>query len=458
MRLRNSALSAVLIAALISPFSPSANAAPLTGVGIVTSNLLMYYDYRNYNSYPGTGTTVTDASGNGNTGTLFNSPVYTHSASDGYIAYSATSSQYQSVPTFTSDFSSGFSISFRADFGGVNTWERIIDFGNGSASSNILIGRAANSNDLWFETYASSANNTASSLGSCKLTSGIANYTVSTWTIVISANGGSCAIYKDGVAQTVVFSGTDISPVDNVSRTSNYIARSNWSADSYFEGKIYNVAVYNKALNSAEATQNYNSMNDTAAPTITSTMLSSPENRTSVETLTASETAYYTLITGGDSARVSLTSNGVLTFYTAPNFEVPTDTNTDNQYGFNVRVMDSNGNWTETYVQITVTNVAEIGSVTPPSLGASPRKGITVTITVTPTSGVPGVVTYLIAGKRIPGCYKKSFSGSGNSTCTWRPSIMGFRELTVNFTPTSSEWSAATSKQSYWILKRSTNR
>ena len=454
-------LIAALFLPLLPPLTQTANAAPVNGVGIVTSNLLMYYDYRNYNSYPGTGTTVVDASGNGYTGSLLNSPSYFHSASDSYLSFNGTSSQYQSVPSFTAEFSGGFSISFRADFGSVSNWERIIDFGNGNASSNILVARSGTTNDLWFETYGTSANNTALPLGNCKVVSGISNNTINNWTIVITANGATCLIYKDGVAQTVTFSGTDISPVDNVSRTANFIGRSNWSADSYFEGKIYNVAIYNRALSALEVTQNYNSMNDTAAPTISPTLLTSPENKVNVDTLTAGETAYFSLLSGGDSSKVAVASGGALTFITSPNYEAPIDSNTDNQYGFNVKVMDVNGNWTDTYIQITVTNVNENATLSAPTLSATPYKGIALTITVTPAgdgTAIPGKITYLMAGKRIVGCYKKSYSGTGNSTCLWEPTTMGYREITVTFTPTNTSFTTATAAKTFWIYKRTTTR
>lgn len=417
----------------------------------------MYYDYRNYNSYPGTGSTVNDASGNGYTGTLYNSPSYTHTSSDSYLSYNYLSSQYQSAPSFTADFSAGFSISFRADFGGVNTWERVIDFGNGPQSSNILVSRSSASNDLWFETYGAGA----TPLGNCKVNAGITNYAVSTWTISVAANGASCAIYKDGAAQSVVFSGTDISPTDNVTRATNYIGRSNWSGDSYFEGKIYNVAIYNRALSASEATQNYNSMSDTTAPYISPSFVGSPENTTAITTLNTGETSYFTLLAGGDAARVSLATNGVLAFNTAPNFEAPTDSDANNQYGFNVRVMDSNGNWAEQAAQVTVSNVSEAATLTAPSLSATPYKGIALTLTVTPAgdgTSIPGKVTYLVAGKRIPGCYKKSYSGTGTSTCTWEPLIQGEREITVTFTPTNTNFTAVTSKKNFFIYKRTTNR
>jgi len=43
----------------------------------VTSGLQLYLNASNSTSYPGTGTTWTDLSGNLNNGTLVNSPVYT---------------------------------------------------------------------------------------------------------------------------------------------------------------------------------------------------------------------------------------------------------------------------------------------------------------------------------------------------------------------------------------------
>jgi hypothetical protein len=57
---------------------------------VVTSNLIMYYDFGNPASYPGTGTSVTDLSGNGLTATLVNSPTYV-SSNGGYMNFASTS-------------------------------------------------------------------------------------------------------------------------------------------------------------------------------------------------------------------------------------------------------------------------------------------------------------------------------------------------------------------------------
>ena len=45
---------------------------------------------------------------------------------------------------------------------------------------------------------------------------------------------------------------------NTINRTSNYIARSNWTADSYYQGNIYSVLIYNRALTSQEILQNFN--------------------------------------------------------------------------------------------------------------------------------------------------------------------------------------------------------
>ncbi len=57
-----------------------------TGPKIVTDGLVLCLDAADRNSYPGTGTTVTDLSGNSNNGTLYNSP----SINNGIVTLSST--------------------------------------------------------------------------------------------------------------------------------------------------------------------------------------------------------------------------------------------------------------------------------------------------------------------------------------------------------------------------------
>jgi len=60
-----------------------------TGPNIVTSGLVLQLDAANTKSYPGSGTTWTDLSGNGNNGTLTNSPTFS-SANGGIFTFNGT--------------------------------------------------------------------------------------------------------------------------------------------------------------------------------------------------------------------------------------------------------------------------------------------------------------------------------------------------------------------------------
>ena len=66
---------------------------------IVTDGLVLALDAGNTKSYPGSGTAWRDLSGNGNTGTLQNSPTYS-SANGGFFTFNGTNN-YVSMGTYT---------------------------------------------------------------------------------------------------------------------------------------------------------------------------------------------------------------------------------------------------------------------------------------------------------------------------------------------------------------------
>jgi hypothetical protein len=451
---------ALIASSLVFIDSPATNAAPVSGgVGISTNGLKMYWDAANPNSFISYATSVnswSDLSGNSRTATLQNSPTFQHATNGSAFSFNGTN-QYATVPTFNDTFSAGFSISFYASFGSVaNSWERILDFGTGDANNNILIGRESTYGNIFYESW-----NGTSSRGTCKgPTSGTGSITTSfqQFTLVVSSSG-VCQYYLNGsTITTTQTASSDVRPID-VSRASNYIARSNWAADSYFEGSIVRVAVYNRALNSTEVTQNYNSMTDMSVPTVTNGWVNLNENETTAPVFVANEASTFQLLTGLDGALATISSSGAITFTSAPNYEVPLDTGADNTYAFNVRVIDNNGNYWDYLLAVWVINVAEFATLSTPSLSGSPNKGSAITITVTPSAGgTAGTISYLMAGKRIVGCYKKSYSGSGNSTCSWKPMTMGYREITVTFTPSGTEYGPATIKKSFFVGRRTNTR
>ena len=67
---------------------------------LVMNNLVLCLDAGNSKSYPGSGTTWTDLSGNGNTGTLTNGPTY-NSANGGSLVFDGSNDYVTSPFTFT---------------------------------------------------------------------------------------------------------------------------------------------------------------------------------------------------------------------------------------------------------------------------------------------------------------------------------------------------------------------
>ena len=107
-----------------------------------------------------------------------------------------------------------------------------------------------------------------------------------------------------------------------------------------------------------------------AAPSFTSSTTFKPaENQTTVGTVAASDSDMgdditgYTLNGGADQALFSIVStSGVLTFLTAPDYEVPQDTDTDNAYLVEVQATGGTDGREQTATQtitVTVTNADE---------------------------------------------------------------------------------------------------
>lgn len=471
MRARISATIAVIFFALLSPFQiPAANAVVADGVGVVTSNLLMYFDLANPSGMSNTtitsgSTTLNDLSGNGYNGTINQvSSQPTFNTGQGKYLNFTTSGGYVDLPDIASPSAwTGLTVSFYANWGSVDNFERIIDFGNGAGSSNILIGRDFNSNAIFLEVYEAGTTGGYCRSGpgnvNTNVSSGngyISNNTWNHWTVTLGA--GTCTWYKDG-SQTNQVAYTRMPQA--VTLLNNYIGKSNW-ADPAFEGGIADLAIYKAALNPTQVTQNYNAQTDITPPSVTGNLIESPENQISITTLSLGSGVIYSKLAGLDYSNLTISSSGVVSWLVNPNYEGPGSVTYGNfQYPINVRALDPNGNYVDFVLQVSVTNVIEPATLTAPALSATPYKGIAVTITVTPGgdgTSIPGKVTYLIAGKRIPACYKKTYTGTGNSTCIFDPALRGNQEISVTFTPTNTNFTAATSKKSFFIYKRSTTR
>jgi hypothetical protein len=115
---------------------------------------------------------------------------------------------------------------------------------------------------------------------------------------------------------------------------------------------------------------------DEVAPTMTgpsgatgsTSTKSVDENSTAVHTFTASEAVTWSLVGGADQARFSINSSGALSFIAAPDFEAPTDSDSNNTYVVQVRAVDAAGNASLQTVTVTVDNLDEVApTITGPS-------------------------------------------------------------------------------------------
>ncbi|WP_027359074.1 DUF4347 domain-containing protein [Desulforegula conservatrix] len=100
------------------------------------------------------------------------------------------------------------------------------------------------------------------------------------------------------------------------------------------------------------------------------------ENTTTVTTVTSTDSdpgqiTLYSITGGADASKFSLNAGtGVLTFRSAPDFEAPQDTNSDNIYVVEVTADDANGGRDLQAISVTVTDVNE--TVTPPPQPPAP--------------------------------------------------------------------------------------
>ncbi len=187
------------------------------------------------------GTTASDSSGKGMNGTCMNGLSFTSDSVsgvfDGAINFDGTG-EYIDLPDGFADFSKGVTISVWAYPTAEQYYSRFIDLGNGSESDNILFGREGTSDNLFFEIWEGGSNG-----GRVVGSDAIELDKWQMFTATVDASGNT-VIYKD--AQVAGYGTTGVA--NNVTRTANYIGRSNWGADAYYQGYMDEVRVFDYAM------------------------------------------------------------------------------------------------------------------------------------------------------------------------------------------------------------------
>jgi hypothetical protein len=194
--------------------------------------------------------------------------------------------------------------------------------------------------------------------------------------------------------------------------------------------------------------------------------ISVTENQTTIMTYTGTDPdtgttlGWYFANNAFDQSKFNLDANtGVLTFKVAPDFEAPTDTNTDNVYRVNIGLFDG-ANLATQLLSVTITNVNENSSLAIPTIATAAIKGITINVSV--VADTPGRVQFFFNGRRIPNCKAVSTSGAAptaTAVCAWKPANHGVGNITARVTPTNAGLSASVSPPLRVVVgKRTTPR
>jgi len=190
---------------------------------------------------------ATDSSGSSMNGTLVNAPTLAtgqNGASNSAYNFNGVN-QHITFPSGFANFSGGLTFSVWANPTTSGNFARFFDFGTGSASNNIVFNRNGTSTAIQFIVV-----NGASTVAVLSIPNVIDNGAWNQYVVTMTSTG-IIVIYKNGSS---IGSGSGTLPV-NVTRTINYIARSNWVADAFYTGSMDDVRIYNRALSATEISQ-----------------------------------------------------------------------------------------------------------------------------------------------------------------------------------------------------------
>jgi hypothetical protein len=218
---------------------------------IVTDGLVLALDAANPKSYPGSGTIWSDLSGNGNRGILTNGPTY-NSANGGSIVFDG-GDDYVLV-------NSSASIPYGSTARTVSIWfyTNTTTWAN-DANNLFFYGSNVNGSSFGidFSTYPSMEVWTYGGAGR-DLTFSTTYSQVGWKNITVTYNGSTTIlIYENGTfTQTLTLTSACNTPSSGV-----YIGAVNPSIlTAYYDGRIANTQIYNRALSAAEISQNFNAL------------------------------------------------------------------------------------------------------------------------------------------------------------------------------------------------------
>jgi hypothetical protein len=202
------------------------------------NGLVLALDAANTKSYPGSGTTWTDLSGRGNTGTLENSPSYNIS-NGGSLSFNGT----------TQRVVCGNAANLQITVGTISAW---FNANNGNSGYNGIIAKqnawglfVADNILVTYDWGNATGRSTGITVGNSTW-----NYAAMTFTETVGTPSNNAIIYLNGspALTTTIKHSLQIEQVMVGEANSN----------QFFGGNIAQASIYNRALSAAEVSQNFN--------------------------------------------------------------------------------------------------------------------------------------------------------------------------------------------------------
>jgi hypothetical protein len=229
--------------------TPTPTSAP------VLTNLVLYYDPSNLSSYPGTGTTISDLSGNGLNGSMsgitFTSP---------YFTYNGTSSQVRVADNVLLEPGSGSWTIEAWVYQNVSGNDVVLGkFDNGGLAADVSYS-IRTTNTTYYAQLGSGTGSGGGPTGTLYVDSSLHIGTIGTWyqIVYVFTNGGTKTLetFVNGVSI-----GTVNHNLASILNTTNplYIGSYNGGEFSqWFDGRIGITRIYNTSLTSSQVQQNFN--------------------------------------------------------------------------------------------------------------------------------------------------------------------------------------------------------
>ncbi|NQT03161.1 MAG: LamG domain-containing protein, partial [Planctomycetes bacterium] len=214
----------------------------LSIAGNVSANLVAHWKFDD-----GSGATAQDSSGNGYDGTLFGEPTWVAGNIGGALEFDGTN-DYVELPIgslISSLTSSTFAI--WVDFSNEGgAWQRILDFGTGTTANMFLTPRIGTDGFMRFAITIGGGGDEDQTTAQATLPSGW-HYVA----LTINADENVHSLYLDGelVAQNTA---TRHAPSTLGETNQNWLGRSQYAADGYFDGRLDDFRIYDRILTSKQ--------------------------------------------------------------------------------------------------------------------------------------------------------------------------------------------------------------